>query len=368
MKKRAAALVCAVLLAVQILSPPVSAADTVYFTAVNETVLELSDATMPFWHGGRLYVSASMFSTKELGIYYSWNSIKQTVVLSASARALIFSLSDGTVTDGDGENYWPPAITKGSGIFLPVDMVARFFGLTYSNTKVTNGYLIRIRSSDSVLSDSVFADAAAFQLASRYSQYQKLKEPVSVPEDTPTETTVASGQLVALCFQVTNSEKAETLLNLLYASGAYATFYFSREQILKSGDLLRRMTATGYAVGLIADASVQTPVDKQLQSANEALCSCTGGKTRLCKIENSTKTAAAAAREAGYCCLRASFDRSAYGLNSSSNASYLIDRIRTRSGAVSVWLSGNVSSTGLRAFLAAAKSADDRLMGLTEIS
>lgn len=371
MKKRTAAWLCVMFLLVQIASPPVSAADTVYFTAVNETVLELSDATMPFWYGGNLYVSTTMFSTKELGIYYSWNSIKQTVVLSANGRALIFNLAEGTVIDGNGNSRAPTAITKNSGVFLPVDMVARFFGMTYTNTRVTNGYLIRVRSSDSVLPDSVFADAAAFQMASRYSQYQnqyqKPKEPVYVPEETQ-PVTAASGQSVALCFQVTNSEKTEVFLNLLSTAGAYATFYFSEEQILKSGDLLRRMVATGYAVGLIADAAAEASVTKQLQRANDALCASTGGKTRLCKIENSTKTAAAEAKSAGYCCLRAGFDRSAYGLNSSSNASYLFSKISEKKGAVSIWLSGNVNSSGLRAFLTAAKAADDRLINLTETS
>ena len=32
---------------------------TVYFTAVNDQLLSLSDDTMPFWSGGRLYLSST---------------------------------------------------------------------------------------------------------------------------------------------------------------------------------------------------------------------------------------------------------------------------------------------------------------------
>ena len=371
MKKRAAALCCALLMLAQLFAPPARAAVPVYFTAVNETVLELSDATMPFWRDGNLYVSTALFSTRELGIYYSWNSVKQTVVLSAGNRALIFNLAEGTVMDGSGEAHWPPAVQKGSGVFLPVSMAARFFGLTYTNTPVSNGYLIRVCSDDSVLADAAFIDAASFQLSSRYSQYLKAKEPVnsggsSEPQTQPE--TAVSGQSIELCFQVTNAASAESVLNILSSSGANATFYFSREQILTSGDLLRRMIADGCAVGLTADASARRdPVVRQLRSANEALCAQTGGKTRLCRIENSTKAAVSAAEEAGYCCLSADLDRSGSGLSGSGGAEALLRKIAARKGTVSVLLAENVGTAGLRVLLSAAGEADDRLISITEL-
>ena len=75
-RKLLAALACAALL-IQ-LSVPAGAAGTVYFTAVNMNVLELSDATMPFWSDGYLYVPGSVFSgySKDLGVSYSYNAAK----------------------------------------------------------------------------------------------------------------------------------------------------------------------------------------------------------------------------------------------------------------------------------------------------
>ena len=53
MKKRWAAGILCILLLFQ-LSSPVQAAGKVYFVAAEESVLPLSDASMPFWHGGYL--------------------------------------------------------------------------------------------------------------------------------------------------------------------------------------------------------------------------------------------------------------------------------------------------------------------------
>ena len=102
---RATALLFAVLLLAGTVLPPAAAADTVYFTAINETILPLSDTTMPFWSDGYLYVSTSAFSGGGLGIYYSRNTLKQTVVLYTYNHALIFHLDTGTVTDNQYNDY-----------------------------------------------------------------------------------------------------------------------------------------------------------------------------------------------------------------------------------------------------------------------
>ena len=45
---------------------------TVYFTAVNDQLLpDLSDGTMPFWSGGRLYVPYTAIAGTDLGLFYS---------------------------------------------------------------------------------------------------------------------------------------------------------------------------------------------------------------------------------------------------------------------------------------------------------
>ena len=89
MKKKLLAMLACAVLVIQ-LAAPATAAGMVYFTAVNMSVLELSDATMPFWSNGYLYVAGSVFSSysKELGVSYSYNAAKEKVVLYVNGDIL----------------------------------------------------------------------------------------------------------------------------------------------------------------------------------------------------------------------------------------------------------------------------------------
>lgn len=144
MKRRAAALLCALVLVCQMGLWPARAAEEVCFIAVNSEVLSLSDATMPFWSGGYLYIPASIFTgtvRKELGINYIRTS-KNLPILSGSGKALLFDLEKGTVSDGEGTNYYPVAIQRGDEVFVAVSLVTLFFNLNYSQQKVPRGRLV----------------------------------------------------------------------------------------------------------------------------------------------------------------------------------------------------------------------------------
>lgn len=381
MRQRLAALVCAVVMLVQLSPPSARAAESIYFMSVDETLLEVTDATMPFWSGGYLFVPASLFSARELGLSFSYNRLKKTAVIWANGqqgRALIFDLAGDLVWDGAKENnYSPPAIVRSSGVFVAVSMVAAYFGLTYTNTKVAHGYLVRIRGSNSVLSDADFIDAGASQFYSRYTKYIKAKEPSAGSSGTVSGAGTGTGTAVepepsvgggsaALCIRA--PEKPEDLGALLDALGGEngITVYFTARQLGESGDLLRRMLAMGCAVGLTADAGLDQPVRRQLQSANAALWAAAGIKTRLCLVDNASAQTLAAAAADGYCCLQPDLDRSREGLRGASGARALLSGVNARRGTVSVWLDGSVTAAGLSALRTAAARGSDRLTAMTE--
>ena len=149
-------------------------------------------------------------------------------------------------------------------------------------------------------------------------------------------------------------------------TGVKASVYFTAEEIAASEDLARRAVGTGMSVGLVADAGLELPVEEQLERANAALWQAAERRTRFCWIENGDEDSIARARAAGYCCLTPDLDRSGYGLNSSANASYLLQRIGKSGRSVKVWLGSRVSAAGLRALVAAAGEADDHLLAMTE--
>ena len=138
------------------------------------------------------------------------------------------------------------------------------------------------------------------------------------------------------------------------------------EFLEEQGDLLRRMTATGQAVGLLAEGTDRQELLNQLERGNAALYRATCGRTRLVYLPSADAAAAAEVRLAGYCCLRPDIDRTGYGLYSSTQAAALLQKVSSRRGDLSVWLGDNAGAAGVSAFLSAAKNAEDRCLSLTE--
>ena len=382
MKRRIWALLFCALLTVQLLLPPAGAAERVYFTAIGNYILPLSDSTMPVWSGGYLYIAGSVFTgagRESLGISQVLNTGQERLVLYSGGRSLTFDLAKGTARDNDGQSYSPGAIRRGGAVFVPVYAVTRCFELVYSIIEVDRGSLVWIRPSGSSLSDSLFADAAKHSMESVYADYLRAKEQTDAPAgtvDKPTAPAAPSaesspeepetelhGKSVYLCLEGVSS----AMLDVLDVYGAQAAFFLSPEQIAEEGDLLRRMIATGQSVGILADgADPERSVAEQLEAGNRALAQATCGKTRLALIRNGGSQAAALAEELGFRCLRPDLDRSGQPLRNAAAAESLLQRTSARRGDVSIWLGDGAASVGLRSFLLAVREAGGVCVALTE--
>ena len=204
-----------VLLMVFSLTPSETRAETtVYFTAVNDQLLpDLSDETMPFWSGGRLYVPSTVITGTDLGLFYSRSRDKSTAVVYRQGSALTFNFAAGTVADQNDRQYSGPAIVRSDVVFLPLDLLTQFFSLDYSYTRVTYGYLVRVKSDTVVLSDAKFIDAAAMSMEQRYNEYMKTHSDSNDPGNTPNQNTDGDRDLVCLALRVTDEESANALLD-----------------------------------------------------------------------------------------------------------------------------------------------------------
>ena len=148
---------------------------------------------------------------------------------------------------------------------------------------------------------------------------------------------------------------------------AGAAFFFTPEEMERQGSTLRRLTAQGQSIGILADAGDRSrTVAEQLEAGNAALFRATCGKTRLAYLQNGGSQAVQDAESAGYLCLRPDLDRSGQALRSASNAQDLVRRLAAWRGDAAVWLGDNASGTGLRAFLSAAKEAGGACAAYTE--
>lgn len=266
----------AVLLLALAMSPPTGHAvlSGVYFTAVNEQLLELNSETMPFLYGGVWYVSSRVFEGTDLGVNYARNYNANQAMLYTAKIDLRFDLDAQTITDKNGNTYAGCAIDRGGVIFFPLPLVCSRFGLRWSITDTETVPLIRVKSASAVLTDREFIDAA-IQMRSRYSEYERAvtaaeSSPppgtVTPPEDDPP--LAAEGQKVYLLI---DSQSPEDTLALLDGLGQrQATFLLTAEE-MESADLIRALVAGGHGVALEVHGETAEEIDWEIARARDLM-------------------------------------------------------------------------------------------------
>ena len=320
-----------------------SAETTVYFTAVNDQLLpDLSDETMPFWSGGQLYVPSAVITGTDLGLFYSRSRDKSTAVVYRQGSALTFNFSAGTIIDQNDHQYSGSAIVRGDVVFLPLALLAQFFSLDYSYTRVTYGYLVRVKSDTVVLSDAKFIEAATMSMEQRYNEYIKSHNEADNPGDTPDTSTSNDRSHVYLALRVTDASVTGELLDALTDESASATFLFAEESISPLGDLLRRIIVSGNTAALRIDASGgSSRTISAIERANSALWAACNEKTRLVSLYGASDETLRAVRAAGYCPILFDLD---YSTDMPSTALAANNILRqARSGSCTVYLGADTA-------------------------
>ena len=129
-------LLCAGVLALGIPAP----SRALTLTAVNDSILPLSDSTMPARLGGEIYVPYSVFS--QLGV--SASSSDGVLDLSANGETLSFSPAEGYVYDQNLNSYSTPAYSMNGTTYVPVKLCCGKFGLSYSTLAVAGETVLRV--------------------------------------------------------------------------------------------------------------------------------------------------------------------------------------------------------------------------------
>ena len=304
--KRLLSLLLSVLMLCTLLPPRASAAPTLYFTAVNDRMCDLSDETMPFWQNGLLYVAgATVDGPDDLGIRYSYNQEKSVAILYKGQRVLYCDLTAGTMENNrTGEQYAGSPIVRSGMVFFPITALAKMFDLKYSSTKIAYGYLLRIRDDNAVLSDEYFIDAATDPIQKRYAQYERAHAAAEQENETPAqvETPVRRDDLtVYLLLPAANGSMLTQLLSTLENYQSHATLLLTPELLESVGDGVRRAAATGNAVALCISAETADEALAQIERGNDALWRAASLRTRLVYLESADRTLRAAVVGAGYC-------------------------------------------------------------------
>lgn len=285
-KRKILAGLTALVLCLGILCPvPVRAAD-VFFTAINDRVLELTNESMPVWSGGVLYAPYTTFDAAtngtRWGIESSYNKANSYLSLYdlEQRKFLEFDIQEGTCKDGlTNETFSARAILRGGRPYLPVKTVCAFFGLEYSCREITQGSLLRIKTDEVVISDRDFADAAENILNLRlrdYNQSQNSGQTTTtptVPQPPVQEEEPVDERNVAtyLSFRCEDGDYLEALLMVLKTQKAQAVFFLSPELMNQRSDLIMWMLGEGHSVALLAQGSDLEETSRLLEQGSRAL-------------------------------------------------------------------------------------------------
>lgn len=258
-----------------------SAAISVTFVAVNDDLMELGAYT-PIT-SGVIYVPGSLFS-EGLGIVFVNNSNNNMASLYTNTRTLIFDLNEGVAYDTQGVSYSASALQRDGRVYLPLDFVCSYFGLSYSWSNIEFGTLLRIKNSSAVLTDTVFISASNSMMQRRYNAYVASIEESSVPEpDSPVEpvqdtqddpqSTVSFSVGMLICGIL--DENTANILDILDTHSIKATFFTDATSISENSSLVRRIYCSGHTLGALAGTV------EQVENFNTALDAVLSTKSRL---------------------------------------------------------------------------------------
>ena len=289
-------LLCAGVLAFSIPAP----SHALTLTAVNDSILPLSDSTMPARLGGEIYVPYSVFS--QLGV--SASTSDGVLDLSANGETLSFSPAEGYVYDQNLNSYSTPAYSMNGTTYVPVKLCCGKFGLSYSTLAVAGETVLRVIDG-SASSDSSFAAANAGTIENAINSYKGISSsngsssngnssnsgttakpdepPIPAVEEKPTRKPAR----VYLTFYGTPDKNTDAILDTLSETGRTAAFFLPTESAAWPDDTVRRIAAEGHTLALLLDAdekaSGETLVER-LTLANERLRLLTGMQTRIVSV------------------------------------------------------------------------------------
>lgn len=286
MKVRRICWILVLLLAVCLLMLPILAQDPIYFTAINNTLLELDDRTMPVKDNGTMYLPCSVFNSSELGIYCLYSKNKQLVMLSDLDKTLYFDMSTGKSYD-DEDVYPYAAIYHNETAYLPVFFTADYFDVEFSYIRNDYAPIIRLKKG-SVLSDSDFLRGAAAIMETRLSQYRSSRSPdeTASPSSSPSAVPVTpqptatpvptlpprpsrSGVEVYIAL-LGLSSNSEACADQLRAKGYTPCFFVGAEDVRQYPEVIRKLRGTGCGIGVLFASDLQEEYEQTAALLREA--------------------------------------------------------------------------------------------------
>ena len=278
----------------------IASADTdVFFAAVDYKVLPLKTENIPIRSGGKLYVPLGAL-TSSTGIHSSISDNGRYVSLFARDKELTFDIAAAVSFDRDTQ-YSYYALRQSGLYYLPVENVCKYFDIGWAELSSDKGPVLRLRTTSTASTDQHFLDAAQDSLKAEYDAYTGVaatplppvgSPPVETTAAPPTPTPAASRPIVYLTFDDGPTHAySHAILDILDEYDVKATFFILGSNMKKAESAVRRMMATGHAIGVhsfthekdLVYASPEALVD-EMERANDELERITLFRSRLVRI------------------------------------------------------------------------------------
>ena len=137
-----------------------AAEDKVFFTAINDNLLELKDSTMPLYYKEAYYMPLSVFNDSSIGIWCSYNKDIYKLTFYNKKNTLIFDLRLDYAYDNE-QQYRQSIIPVNGTLYVPAAFVCSMFGIDFNyinaapvpilrivSNSETDSYNFRVRNND----------------------------------------------------------------------------------------------------------------------------------------------------------------------------------------------------------------------------
>ena len=289
--------------------------ETVYYTVVNDTMLDLSYSSMPASVNGVIYVPYSLF-VSYFDIKSVYSADDRVLFLSNASKMVKFDMNRGIAYDRNQNEIRQSAAVVRGQVFVPAEFTANYFGLTYYLHPDAN--IVRIGDSGATYPDVFLAGMFSSQMdamlsalhagttttttttttteATSASDPAMPTEPAPATEPTrPTvmTTTTLPPSAVELCFTADEIHAVQDVLNWLDKYDLQACFFTDG----RDADVAAAIVAAGHTLGIcLPDGTADADLGGTADTINDRLYRSIRLKTRLLLSEAPQRTLA----EAGY--------------------------------------------------------------------
>ncbi|MDY5016868.1 MAG: stalk domain-containing protein [Eubacteriales bacterium] len=265
--------------------------DTVYYTVVNDAMLELTYASMPIMRDGKIYVPYSLFVTY-FDVKSSYSAADQVLFLSNASKLVKFDLARGTAYDRNQNEIRQAAILSKGQVFVPAEFTANYFGLSYY--LLSDASIVRISDSRATYPDAFLAGQFSSRMESMLAALAASDTASTTEDSGPATSTVSTGtalpedttlsrpmSFIELSFAVNDTAVLTDILDWLGEHGVTARFYVGSGT--GAGELAA-IYVGGHSFGILASGSGDASV--QAEAVNDRLFRVLRQKTRFLHVRD----------------------------------------------------------------------------------